>query len=208
MFRLIRYFAIALVVLLGLWYLLGRTMGIPSIRELFSAPPLQIEKTPLLVSGMRELAELTTISAEDQVVVDTQFIDPTASGIRDLIGLNGGLPGYRKLVLIVRGRVWAGTNLAGLNETAIFRKGDSVRLVLPRARIAEIIVNPSDVETFIEVGKWPTSAYEQVKIKAREKIRLRAIEQGILRKADDRAKLLMELFLRKAGFQKVSILIE
>jgi hypothetical protein len=204
MFRLLRTILTAITILLLLWFLLGKAGIIPDIREVFRSKPVKIDDTPLLVNGIRELAQLVTMTAHDEVVADSTVIDPTSVAIRTITGLG---PDPAHLVLVAKGRVTAGTDLSGLGPSDIYREKDSVSLGLPAARILEITVNPGDVETFIESGKWSTDAFEAVKIKAREKMRVRAMEQGILSKADDRAVMIMENFLRQSGFSRVHVFV-
>jgi len=78
-------------------------------------------------------------------------------------------------------------------------------LRFPGSTELDIIINPSDVETFIETGEWSAAAFEKVKIKAGEKMRDRALSEDILGKANARARLLMDNFLRLSGFAKVNV---
>jgi hypothetical protein len=66
-------------------------------------------------------------------------------------------------------------------------------------------MNPSDFDTFIETGEWSNEAVTAVKLKARQKLISRALAGGILQKAADRSYLLMENFLRSAGFTKINL---
>ena len=86
-----------------------------------------------------------------------------------------------------------------------FFEGDSVSLLLPRAEILDAIMNPSDFETFSETGEWSSEAVTAVKVKARKKMIEKALQQGILNKADARSTALLENFLRGFGFRKVTI---
>ncbi len=96
----------------------------------------------------------------------------------------------------------AGTDLFMLGENDIIVTGDSVSVRLPRARILDIIINPSDFSTFTETGEWSNDAVTRVKIKARRKMELRALQKNILPMAENRSKLLMENFLKSSGIQE------
>jgi len=197
------FFAAGLVI----WYLLGKLNLIPSIGNLFRSQPIKIAETPMLIKDIKELAELTTMVSFDEVVVDSITLDPATLAIKTITGLNLNplSPGYNRLVLVCKGKVMAGTNLASLEPSQIFREKDSVSLGIPPAIILDIIINPSDVETFIETGEWSAAAFEKVKIKAGEKMRDRALSEDILGKANARARLLMDNFLRQSGFTKVNV---
>ncbi|HTN05277.1 DUF4230 domain-containing protein [Agriterribacter sp.] len=111
------------------------------------------------------------------------------------------LPGFgnlpvtgKRLVIIGRGKLIAGADLKKLNAQSIFAEGDSISLILPAAEILDVIMNPSDFETFSETGEWASEAVTAVKIKARTKMIERSVQQGILIKANARNIVLLENF--------------
>jgi hypothetical protein len=111
----------------------------------------------------------------------------------------------KRIVIIGRGKLIAGVDLKKLNAQSVFVEGDSVSLLLPRAEILDAIMNPSDFETFSETGEWSSEAVTAVKVKARKKMIEKALQQGILNKADARSTALLENFLRGIGFRKVTV---
>ena len=187
------------------WFILGRLDILPGIDDLFTKKHLKIDETPILVKEIRGLAEMTTVTSFDEVVVDSVFADPAGILLRSITGIGDG---YNSLVLVVSGKVVAGTDLSALTDSSFYVFKDSVRLTLPGAKVLQVTVNPSDVSTFKEEGKWTTDAFEKVKIKAREKMRDRAMQQGIIGRADKRSVAIMERFLSQAGFKKVKILLK
>ncbi len=207
MLRQFRNYLVFLMAILAIWFLLGKMKIIPSFSDIFKSKAVQIDETPILIKNIKELAELTTMVSIDEVVVDSITADPTTLAIKNITGLslNPFSSGYDQLVLVCKGRVIAGTDLLALSPENIYRKKDSVSLGLPPARILEIVINPSDVETFIEKGDWTTEAFEKVKIRAREKMHARALSEDILGKANARARFLMDNFLRQSGFTKVNV---
>ena len=86
--------------------------------------------------------------------------------------------------------------------------GDSIHVSIPHAAIVQTIINPSDFETFSEKGKWDEAAVTGLKVKIRNEINRRAIEQNILQKADARSENIIETFLKNTGFKKVTIAFE
>jgi hypothetical protein len=202
MIRLIRNVILSAATLLLIWFLMGRFNLMPSPGDIFRARPVRVDDAPLLVKEIRGMAELITMTSYDEVVADSVVVDPAALAIRTITGIG---PDPARLVIVARGKVLAGTDLAGLSASDIHREKDSISLGLPAARILDITINPADVETFIETGSWNEEAFERVKIRAREKMRARALEQGILEKADKRAVMIMEDLLRKSGYAKVNV---
>ena len=204
MIRMIFRLFLWLLPLMLAWFILGRLDILPGIDDLFTKKHLKIDETPILVKEIRGLAEMATVTSFDEVVVDSVFADPAGILLRSITGIGDG---YNRLVLVVSGKVVAGTDLSALTDSSFYVFKDSVRLTLPGAKVLQVTVNPSAVSTFKEEGNWTTDAFEKVKIKAREKMRDRAMQQGIIGRADKRAVAIMERFLSQAGFKKVKILL-
>jgi Protein of unknown function (DUF4230) len=87
----------------------------------------------------------------------------------------------------------------------IFIKKDSVSVLLPKVKILEAIANPSDYELFTEEGNWTPDEVNAVKVRAREKMIARSMQQGVLEKAAVKSKSIMESFLRSAGFKRIAV---
>ncbi len=199
---------IILALLLAAIIFLFRKMDlIPSWKQLFGSAPLAIDQTPVLIKEINELASLITVTGYDEVVVDSISADPAQVAIKAITGLplNPFSPLYRKLVLIARGQVICGTDLKKMTDSSIRVFKDSVAVFIPPAEILDVIVNPSGFETFIESGDWSDEAVKAVKVKARNKMRDRAMQQQLTAKANQRAVMLMTNMLQASGFKKVSI---
>jgi Protein of unknown function (DUF4230) len=207
MLRQFKNYLVFFLAILAIWFLLAKLNIMPSFSNIFKSKSVKIDETPILIKEIKELAELTTMVSIDEVVVDSITVNPALLAIKSITGLslNPLSPGYDQLVLICKGRVTAGTDLAVIVPADIFHNKDSVSLGLPPARILDVIINPSGVETFIENGDWTSEAFEKVKIKAREKMQARALSEDILGKANARARLLMNNFLNQSGFTKVHV---
>ncbi len=178
---------------------------LPSIKNLFKSQPVLIDATPIVIQEIKSLASLITITYTNEIVMDTVQI---GNGLPNLLPLSIGatiLPSVKKLVIIGRGKVLAGTDLNRMKATDVTVSGDSVNVIVPHARILQTILNPSDFETFIEDGKWNEEAVTALKIKIRNNINEQAIQQGIPEKADARCKLILENYLMNTGFKKVTI---
>jgi len=204
--RLFRKYILIILSLFLVVFLLQRLKIIPGLNEIFAPKEVLIENTPLLIKEIKEMAQMITITAYDEVVADS-IKGSTYDVVKALTGISATpfSPPMDRLVIIAKGRVMAGTDLLAIEETDIFTEDDSVSLKLPRARILEVVINPSDISTFTETGDWSNDAVTMVKIEARIKMEQRARDKNILTLAENRSKLLMENFLKTAGFEKVNV---
>lgn len=196
------------IVLLTCLVLLLLNIKIPDIKNIFRSRPVVIDNTPILIKEIRELAQLCTITSADEVVADSSVIrlkSPVEALIPDLSGF-GQLPiSGKSLVIIGRGKVIAGVDLQKLSTQSVYVKDDSISLTLPESEILDIIMNPSGFEIFSETGDWSSEAVTAVKMKVRDKMVMRSLQQGILSKANLRSIMLMENFLYSLGFRKISV---
>jgi hypothetical protein len=152
------------------------------------------------------MTQLISVTSYDEVVVDSAK-SSSMDIVKALTGVSTPLsPPMDRIVIVAKGSVQAGTNLRFLTESNIYVEGDSVAVQLPEAEILEVIVNPSGFSTFTETGIWSPDAVNLVKTKAKKVMEQRAVGKNILGIAEQRARLLMENFLRAAGFKKVTIL--
>ena len=199
---LIRYITIAIT--LVLLFIFARQMKwIPSWSDIFSPRPVVIDNTPILIKEINELSQLTTVTAYDEVVADS-FRVAKNDMLPSLFPIPGVLPvSMDRIVLVGKGRVTAGIDLKKIKEEDIHIDKDSISLRLPAAEVFDAILNPADFDTFAEDGEWTPEAVTQVKIKAREKMIRRALQQGLLSRADAKGKQLMENFLGGIGFSKI-----
>ncbi len=204
MFRSAKHIIILAAALLLAIFILRKTNIIPSFSDIFSAKPIRMDETPMVVQNIHELAQLATISAQDEVVADSIKLG-TTDVIAHLLPLPNGMVNPDRLVLVGKGTVVAGIDLKSLKDEDMHVFGDSVSIRLPRASILEVIMNPSDFSTFSEEGNWTPEAVTQVKMKARDILVRRALAHGLLEKAQARGELLMKNFLQAAGFAKVTL---
>ena len=178
---------------------------LPSVKDIFSSKPVLIEETPILIQEINALAQLMTVTYTDEIVMDTM---KTGFGIPSLVPIIGGSmlsPAMDKLVIIGRGKVIAGSDLKKIREQDIIQTGDSINITLPASSILQTILNPSDFETFIEKGNWKEADVISLKKKIKNELNKRAIKENILQQSDERTKVIIESFLKNAGFTKVEI---
>jgi len=207
--RLTRFIVLMLLIL-AVIYAMQRIKLLPSFADIFKSQPVEIENTVILVKEINSLAQLITISAYNEIAIDSTkkgwslFNNPL---IPSLLNLPNFKKADYKLVLIGKGKILAGVNLAKLTATDVFIQKDSVSVMLPKAEIFQVILNPSGFEVFEETGTWTDDEVKAVKIKLREKLVANALKENILKKAGTKAVSVMENFLRAAGFKKVKVVI-
>jgi hypothetical protein len=208
-FNKVKRTLIILVSIALLLVLLMRINILPSLGNIFYRQPLMIDNTKILIKEIRPLAQLTTVTAYDELVMDSVKYNPP--GLADkLLHMATPIPintNYDELVIIARGRVIAGTDLDKLTAADLFVEKDSASIVLPQATLLDVIINPSDFETFSEKGIWESEEVNFVKESARSVMQTRAIRQGILQKANLQAVIIMRNFLLAAGFKKISVTV-
>ena len=189
------------------WWLLGKTI-FPSLKNIFSSQPVVIDESPILVKEIKSIGQLITYSSFDEVVADSVVVTKGSVFVNSFNRF-APLPilpsADKQLVLIGKGKILAGIDLTLLSDTDVISRNDSLRLTLPKAKILDAILNPSDFETFVEKGNWTDPEVILVKAQARRKMIARAIQQNILLKADTKAKAIMENFLRNLGYAHVEI---
>jgi hypothetical protein len=190
-------------------FLMQQINWLPSFSDVFKSKPVVIDKTPVLVEEINELAQLITVTSYDEVVADSVVIDPKKITLKTMPGISiyPFSPLFDRLVIIAKGKVVAGIKLSSISEKDILILEDSVSLIMPSAKILDAVINPADIETFSETGTWDNNAVTKVKIKAREKMIKRALDKGIIGKATEKGKALLENFLRKAGYKKVHVIV-
>lgn len=203
-------YLILLLLLLAVIILFQRIQWLPSFSDWFKSKPVEIENTAIVIKEINALAQLITVTAYNEVVISevikgsSLFNNPAVPGLLNIPNLKYA---DKKLVLVGNGKVLAGVDLAKLTDKAIFVKGDSVAVKLPRAMILQVIINPSDYDIFEESGKWTDAEARAVKLKLKDKLIITVLRQNILQKAGAGAKLLMENFLTASGFKKITVII-
>ncbi len=184
---------------------------LPSFGDIFKSNPLEIEHTPIVIKEINALAQLITVTAYNEVVIDQTnpgnpvFNNPVVPSLLNVPNIRYS---DKKIVLIGKGKVMAGVDLSKLTDKDIFVKGDSVSLILPKPLLLQVILNPSDFETFQETGTWTDNEIRAIKMKLRDKLIITVLRQHIIQQAGDKAKLIMENFLQNAGFKKVTVSVK
>ena len=169
-YNLLKRPLILVVMVLAIILLFQRINIIPKFGDWFKSNPLLIENTPLVITQIKNIAELQSTQMYVELVADSSIT--TSAGVANNALRNIGLitlpiTETRKLVLIIKGKVIAGIDLKTLSEKDFLVNHDSVTLTLPPARYLDVITNPSDIEIFAETGEWTDEEVRAVKISAR-----------------------------------------
>jgi hypothetical protein len=200
----IRNLSIIIIVIAIAYWLFTKYEALPSFSDLFKPKPVTIANTPVVVKQIQAIAQLTTISAYEELVADTSVTDTRIINIPLLPAIELPAP-TRKLVIIGKSTTNIGIDMQQLRDNDITGTKDSIHIVLPAAQILDVIVNPSDVEVFIEEGAWDNIAVTNLKNKIRYLAVSDAMSRGLLAQSEKKAVDVLTSFFKAAGYNKVII---
>ena len=146
--------------------------------------PLTIDDTPIIVTKIQTLGELTTACYYDEMVLTGSKQNSFSSSPLGSLARDGfGKDVDDHLVIIAKGTVRAGVNLLEMSEEDIRFSGDTVIVRLPFPQYLDVIVNPSDFEIFAESGKWTQDQVADLQESARRRLLMEADHYGLKTKA-------------------------
>lgn len=188
------------------WWLFSRLAGLPTFSDLFTAKKVEIDKTTIVITNIKALAQLVTISAYDEIVVDSTV--NSSDGLHGFAALYPALApaifsADKKLVLIGKTTTHVGLDLQKLGTNDLQIISDSIHLTLPPAQVLEVILNPADVEVFEERGKWTNDAIVHLKNKITYLAAANAKSLGLLAQSETKAKEILTAFFKGLGYKKV-----
>jgi hypothetical protein len=165
-------------------------------------PAPKVDTRSVVIQQIRDASELTTAVYTMEAVVPTQQ-DAAIAGF---------VVGTTKLLYIARGEIRAGVDLSALTAANVEITGDTLRLRLPPPRLLDkkIDVTKSNVYDYSRgfLGLGPDAAPSLQKLaqeEALKKIQLAACSDGVLERANDRAKLVVSQLVRVSGFKTVLV---
>ena len=184
-----QFFLLLLIVAAALIFIVikcNRKSGETKDRE------LKIDKTENVVTAVKNISELVTVTYYEELVLhyskpSTKLIDKSKD----------------EIVILAKGKVRAGFDLSPLVTDDISVSGDTVHIKLPKAKITDVIINPSDFEIYHEDGKWSQNLISSIENEARAKLKANALKTGIITKADKSGKDRMQQVLKGLGFNTV-----
>jgi len=169
--------AVLLVVLL----LVGAFLLHRGVRQ--EKRPLAIDDTPVIVSKIRSLGELTTACYYDEMVLTQTKPNAFSSTALGSLAEGLGKDVDDHLVLIAKGTVRAGLDLMDMTGEDVRFVGDTAYIRLPAPQYLDVIVNPSDFEVFAETGKWTHEEITGLQETARTRLLMGADHYGLKSKA-------------------------
>lgn len=213
MSKLITYGVIILLLLVGGYVALVKLKLLPNI---FESKPVVIAETAVLVKEVKTIAELFSACQYDELTIDSVYYSQTtlgkiASFTDKYLTLVTPIISHttddkdKKLVYVVKGRVYAGFDLGMISDSSFRINGDTLQIKLDQPKIMDVVVNPSDFTTFIEEGSWSFEEAKAVKLKAVEKFKQRALEKGILETTRKNGIKSLESFYKSLGFKSVVV---
>jgi len=162
---------------------------------------LTIDDTPVIVTRIRSLGELTTACYYDEMVLagskqNAFSASPLGSLARDGFGKDVD----DHLVIIAKGTVRAGVDLMDMKEEDVRFVGDTAFIRLPMPQYLDVIVNPSDFEVFAETGRWSHDEMTDLQDTARKRLLMGADHYGLKSKAYEGAMDAVTELLTASGY--------
>ena len=145
--------------------------------------PLTIDDTPVIVTKIRSLGELTTACYYDEMVLSRTKQNAFSSSALGSLAEGLGKDVDDHLVLIAKGTVRAGLDLMDMTEEDVRFVGDTAYIRLPAPQYLDVIVNPSDFEVFAETGKWTHEEVTGLQETARTRLLMGADHYGLKSRA-------------------------
>ena len=195
---------IGIIAIAGIVWAIITMKDLPSFTTLFTPEKVVIENSPVVVKQIQSLAQLVTVSMYDEIVADTSKPDIQHFRLPFLPDMSF-YKNLSRLVVVSKVTVHIGINLQQLNEGDISGTKDSLHLLLPPAEVLDAIINPSDVEVFIEEGEWNSQAVANLKNKIRSLAIVNAQSRGLYAQSQNKAQQILNDFFMAAGYKKVII---
>ena len=168
-------------VLLVVFLLVGAFLLHRGVRQ--EKRPLTIDDTPVIVTKIRSLGELTTACYYDEMVLSRTKENAFSSSALGSLAEGLGKDVDDHLVLIAKGTVRAGLDLMDMSEEDVRFVGDTAYIRLPSPQYLDVIVNPSDFEVFAETGKWTHEEITGLQETARTRLLMGADHYGLKSRA-------------------------
>jgi hypothetical protein len=162
----------------------------------FGRKPLTIEETANVVDEIKKIGELTTACYYEEIAMHDTRIDTIS-----ILGITHHK--NNEIVLIGKGTVRAGFDLAKISEEALNAHGDTLEIRLPDVEVFDIILNPSDFSIEYEDGTWDNEMLKPIKAEAKKQLEANAIASGILKKADESGRKHLKNLFATFGYNEI-----
>ncbi len=179
---------------------LAVTFGLilPQLSRLRPGPA--ISSTPVILQQVQTLSQLVTVKYVMEKVVDLEDVQP----YKDMI-----VPGWgeNRVLMVAHGVVKAGVNLSEITNGDLAVSGKKIILKLPPARVTDTYLDDKRTQVIERTTGLLRSFDKDLEQNARQQavldINLAAREAGILKDADERARLQLTNLFRQMGFEEV-----
>lgn len=194
-----------LVVNLTVLLLLGAAIVI-SYKVFFGEKKeLTIDETPIQIESIRTIAEISTVSYKDEVVMDSVEYENQDFSLYDprkyYDMYNRGVK--RRLTMIITGEVRYGVDLSN-NNFSVDATKDTIRLILPEPKLLDVIIVPSKTQIYLEKGSWRDSERHKMESGAKRKFKQNALALNLEKKARENT----ERLFKKLITDKRTLVIE
>lgn len=167
---------------------------------------LKIDETANVVTEIRKIAQFTSACYyEDIILKETKANESLGGKVVNTFSKKDKPILEDEIVIVASGNVRAGFDLSKLSEKDIVIHDSILEVTLPKAKIFEVIVNPSDFDIYIEDGTWSHEQVTKVENKAMNKIRKDAINDGLLDKATELGVAKLTELFKTFGYKEVVI---
>jgi hypothetical protein len=160
----------------------------------YSDDELKIDDTPVHIESIRTIAEISTVSFKDEVVIDTVEFYNESFNMMNPFDWKEYLYDRnvkRRLTIIYRGEVKYGLDLTDGNYE-ISQSEDSLVIVLPKPELLDIVLTPSKTEVFQEQGQWSDGERKAMESQAKFTFKKNAEQLKLNEKAEENALDLIE----------------
>jgi hypothetical protein len=156
--------------------------------------------TPVIIQQVQTLNQLVTVKYVMEKVVDLQDVQP----YKDII-VSGW--GDNRVLMIAHGIVKAGIDLSQITNGDVQITGKKIVVKLPAAKITDFYLDDKQTQVVERttglLRTFDKDLEQDARRQAELDIRRAAREAGILKDADDRARLQLTGLFRQMGFEDV-----
>jgi len=187
------------VVAVGALFLAGLFFGSRLQRMFGSKGATRTYDTPVLLQQVQTLSELVTVKYVLEKVEVWQ--DPPSGMIGQFV------QGDNRILLLARGVVKAGVDFHQLKSEDIRVDGKTIWINLPPARITDAYLDDKETKVVERttgfLRSFDKDLEQNIRRTAVDDMRQSASRGGILRDANDRARMQLTGFFRAMGFERV-----
>jgi hypothetical protein len=162
------------------------------------SPGTRIASTPVILQQVQTLSQLVTVKYVMEKVVDLEDVQP----YKDMIVQGWG---ENRVLMVAQGVVKAGVDLSKITNGDLVVSGKKIILKLPPARVTDTYLDDRRTQVIERTTGLLRSFDKDLEQRARQEAVLdigrAAREAGILKDADERARLQLTSLFRQMGYE-------